>query len=463
MANHIYNNVKVAWGLLLMSWLLSGCGIYGKYKPVATDMDNAYGTGEAVSEALGQTSVGDLSWRAFFADPLLQQLIDTALERNTDLQSARLAVEQTQVTLSSARMAYLPSLSFNPSGTLSSFDHSTVSKTYTLPIQLDMQLCLFGSLTNLKRQASALHRQSKFQEEATRANLIAVVAQHYNQLLVYDRQLDILLSTEKLWAASLDVQRALMENGKAYSTAVNQMEASYLDVQMKIVDTRKHIHSLELSLCRLLAQTPQHIRRSTWGAYSLPHNFGVGVPATVLSQRSDVRVAELAMEAAYYNTAAARSAFYPTLSLDGMLGWTNNGDGVSNPGALLWRVVGSLTQPIFARGKLLANLKVSKLTQQDVANRYVQTVINAGNQVNEALADCQASQQKDVLLKRRVAVLQAASDGTHELMNNGKANYLEVLTAQEALLQAQLSEALNLYEGTQSLIALYLALGGATH
>ena len=168
------------------------------------------------------------------------------------------------------------------------------------------------------------------------------------------------------------------------------------------------------------------------------------------------------MEEAFYNTQAARSAFYPSITLQGALGWTNNAGVVTDPGKLLWTAVASLTQPIFARGKLLTNLKVSKLTQEDVQNKYVQTVIDAGNQVNEAMADCQAAQEKDGYYKRQVAVLHDAYNGTHELMDNGKANYLEVLTAQESLLSAQLSEAMNLYDGAQALIALYIALGGGT-
>ena len=148
--------------------------------------------------------------------------------------------------------------------------------------------------------------------------------------------------------------------------------------------------------------------------------------------------------------------------MQGELGWTNNVGNIVDPGKLLWNAVASLTQPIFARGKLLANLKVNKLTQEDVQNKYVQTVIDAGNQVNEAMADCKAAKEKDVLYKRQVAVLKDAYDGTHELMDNGKASYLEVLTAQESLLNAQLNEAMNLYDGSQALIALYIALGGGS-
>jgi outer membrane protein TolC len=144
------------------------------------------------------------------------------------------------------------------------------------------------------------------------------------------------------------------------------------------------------------------------------------------------------------------------------MGWTNNGGVIANPGALLMQLAASLTQPIFAAGKLTAQLKIAKYNQEDQLNQYVQTVINAGNQVNEALADCQTAKDKDVLYKRQVAVLQDAYAGTHELMNSGKASYLEVLTAQESLLSAQLNEAENLYSGATALIGLYIALGGAT-
>ena len=183
----------------------------------------------------------------------------------------------------------------------------------------------------------------------------------------------------------------------------------------------------------------------------------------MLERRPDIRMANHAMEEAFYNTQAARAAFFPSITLNGTGGWTNSaGSMVVNPGKLLLNAVASLTQPIFARGKLLTNLKISKLKEEDLKNKYVQTVINAGNQVNEALADCQAAREKHGYYHRQVEVLHEAYKGTHELMDNGKSNYLEVLTAQETLLNAQLSEAMNMYNGAKAVIALYIALGGAT-
>ena len=189
----------------------------------------------------------------------------------------------------------------------------------------------------------------------------------------------------------------------------------------------------------------------------------IGVAAEMLEQRPDIRLANAAMEEAFYNTQAARSAFFPSITLTGTAGWTNNaGSVVIDPGKLLLNFVGQLTQPIFARGKLIANKKIAQLTEKDLQRKYVQTVIDAGNQVNEALADCQAAREKHQYYHRQVAVLNDAYFGTHELMDNGKASYLEVLTAQENLLSAQINEAMNMYKGAQAVIALYIALGGGT-
>ena len=266
-----------------------------------------------------------------------------------------------------------------------------------------------------------------------------------------------------MWNASLETERALWENGKAYSTAVNQMESSYLDVKTQIVDVKRGIRSTENALCQLLLITPQHISRSAWEAYTLPERVRTGVPAELLANRPDIRLADHQLEEAFYNTQAARAAFYPTISLQGILGWANAaGSTIVNPGALLMQALASITQPIFAQGKLRANLRISKLSQENVQKQYMQAVINAGNEVNEALADCQVAKDKDFFYKRQVEVLEDAYMGTHELMDAGKANYLEVLKAQESLLAAQLNEASNLYSGSQALIALYIALGGGT-
>lgn len=435
--------------------MLDSCGLYKKYDQkveVPADVIGVSGS---------QTTEKPLSWRQFFTDPLLQQLIEEALASNTDLHSTRTAVEQSQASLKAAKLAYLPSFALAPQGTISSFDNSRAAKAYSLPLQMNWELDIFGSITNKKRAAQAVLLQAECYEEVVQANLVSTVVQQYGMLQVLDRQLEILIQTDSLWNASLETQKSLWENGKAYSTAVNQMESSYLNVKTQIVDTRRNIQRVENDICSLLAVSPRHIRRSPMGSYTLSDQLVKGVSAQYLVYRPDIRMANHAIEEAYYNVQTARAAFLPTITLSGLVGWTNNGSGaVVNPGGLLLNAMGQLTQPIFAQGKLKANLKINKLEQEDMKKWYVQTVIDAGNEVNEALADYQTTVQKNLLYQRQVDVLHEAYIGTHQLMDNGKASYLEVLTAQESLLSAQLSQAMNMYQASESLIALYIALGG---
>ncbi len=462
-----------------VSLLLTGCGIYNKYEQTAPAPDNAFGANPDLEIANSEASIAQMSWREFFTDPLLQQLIEQVLANNTDLNSARIAVEKSQASLKAAKLAYLPALSLAPQGTLSSFNGSAATKTYNLPLQLSWDIDVFGSITNKKRAAKAVLLQAQVQQEAVRSNLVSVTAQQYFMLQVLDRQLEILMQTDSLWNKSLETEQALWENGKAYSTAVNQMEASYLNVKTQIVDTRRAIRSVENAICKLLAATPQHIQRQKWGSSVLHHAeatgddeqrmfdtkyLNIGIPAMMLEQRPDIRMANHAMEEAFYNTAEARSAFYPSITLSGSAGWTNSAGGfVVDPGKLLLSAIAQLTQPIFARGQLTARKKIAQLTEEDLQKKYVQTVINAGNQVNEALADCMAAREKHTYFHRQVQVLNEAYTGTHELMDNGKASYLEVLTAQESLLNAQLSEAMNMYDAAEAVIALYIALGGGAN
>ena len=453
--------------------MLTGCGLYNKYEKTVQDPADVFGTSQNIMSSTGETSIAEMSWREFFTDPLLQQLIEQALANNTDLNTARINIEKSEISLRARKLAYLPSIYFSPQGSISSFDGATATKSYLLPLDVSWDVDLFGSITNKKRAAKAVLLQAQMAEEATRSNLISAIAQQYFCLQLLDRELDILIETDSLWKVSLDMQQALYENGKTYSTAVNQQESSWLNVKLQIAGIRRNILATENEICSLLCITPQHIERSHWVLGEKYHSstegqrlfedrfMKIGVPAMMLERRPDIRLANYYMEEAFYNTQAARAAFYPSITLTGEAGWSNSG-GLVNPGKLLLQVVGSLTQPIFARGQINANYKISKLTEENLRKKYVQTVVDAGNQVNLAIADCHEARERHGYYHRQVEVLHEAYVGTHELMDNGKASYLEVLTAQESLLSAQLNEATNMYNGAQAVIALYVALGGGT-
>lgn len=453
-------NYKNIFFVATAGLLLASCGLYKKYEQKTEIPADVIGVTDQAVAREGSTV---MSWREFFTDPLLQRLIEQALANNTDLNSARIAVEQSEASLKAAKLAYLPSFNLAPQGTISSFDYSRAAKSYSLPLQMSWDVDVFGTITNKKRAAKAVLLQAQCYEDAVRSNLVSSVAQQYCMLQVLDRQLEILISTDSLWSASLETQKSLWENGKAYSTAVNQLESSWLSVKTQIVDTRRNIRATENAICSLLAISPQHIERTKGGKYSLLQKEFMSVSAQMLEHRPDIRMANHFIEEAFYDTNVARAAFFPNITLSGTVGWTNSGGGVViNPGSLLLNAMGQLTQPIFNRGSLKANLKIAKLNEEDLKRRYVQTVIDAGNEVNEALADCQSAAEKHEYYQRQVAVLHDAYIGTHQLMDNGKAIYLEVLTAQESLLSAQLNEAMNMYSAAKAVIALYIALGGGS-
>lgn len=439
--------------LLTVAIIVSSCGIFKKYEAENKVPENLFGKDVAISEfSDGMTE--PLPWKSFFTDPLLQELIDSALVRNLDLTLAGKRVKEAEAILNSAKLGYLPSLSASPSYTINS------SGSYNIPLTLDWGVQGFGSITNRLRETKALVFQATDEENAVKSSLIANVAEAYFNLQMLDRQFEIIESTEEVWNKLLETQKALMQNGHTYSTAVDQMEASLLDVKIQKSDILKEIEDSEAAICLMLGMIPGDIKRSVWGEYSVPESISTGIPALMLENRPDVRSAGRSVEAAYYVTNQARSAMFPSLSLSGLLGWTSQGKPITDPATLIFNAVASLTQPIFAQGRLKANLEVSKLRQEEAAQTYTQTILKAGNDVNRALREINSSKEKDELYKRQVEVLTKAFNATEELMHSGKALYLEVLIAQKDLLGAKQGEARNLYNGSLGLVNLYVSLGG---
>lgn len=439
--------------LLSVAIIISSCGTFRKYEEVNKIPENLFGE-EVAASGFSNGMTEPLPWKSFFTDPLLQELIDSALVRNLDLTLAGKRVKEAEAILNSSKLGYLPSLSVSPSYTITS------GGSYDIPLTLDWGVQGFGSITNRLRETKALVLQASDEENAVKSRLVAGVAEAYFNLQMLDRQYEIIESTEQVWSKLLETQKALMQNGRTYSTAVDQMEASLLNVKIQKSDILREIEDSEASICLMLGMVPGDIRRNPWGEYSIPESICTGLPAQLLENRPDVRSAGRNVEAAYYVTNQARSAMFPSLSLSGLLGWTSQGKAISDPATFIYNAVASLTQPIFARGRLRSNLEVSRLRQEEAAETYTQTVLKAGNDVNRALREINVSKEKDALYKRQVEVLTKAFNATEELMHSGKALYLEVLIAQKDLLGAKLGEAVNLYNGSTGLINLYVSLGG---
>ena len=402
---------------------LTGCGSYKPYTRPEVTTAGLYGSAETADT----TTLGDIRWQEMFTDPQLQALIALALENNTDLLSAGWRVKEAEATLKSARLAYLPSFNFAPQGSLSSFDGGPTAKTYSIPVTASWQIDIFNGLTNAKRKAKALYAQSKEYEQAVKTQLISGVANLYYTLLMLD----------------------------------SQYEANTLAIEASLHDLGYQRTQAENSLCSLLGEVPHTIARGRLENQQLPDDLTVGVPLLMLSNRPDVRSAEYSLMQSYYATASARSALYPSITLSGTVGWTNNsGAGIVNPGKLIWNAAGSLLQPIFNANANRARVKIAKAQQEESKLSFQQTLLNAGAEVNNALTQCQSARAKADLRERQIEALERAVESTELLMQHGSTTYLEVLTAQQSLLSAQLSQIADRFDEIQGTVNLYQALGG---
>lgn len=445
--------------LTLAMLTLSSCGIYTKYKPATEVPVDLYG--EEVAATDTPDNLGDLSWREVFTDPQLQLLIEQGLQNNTDLRSAQWRVKEAEAAMLSAKLAYLPSFALSPQGTVSSFDKSKATQTYSLPVTAGWEIDIFGRVRNAKRQAKALLEQSRDYKQAVRTQLISGIANTYYTLLMLDAQLEISVQTEKSWKETVDATRALMNAGLANEAAVSQMEATYYTICTSVLDLKEQINQVENSLSVLLAETPHAVRRGKLQGQELPENLAVGIPVQMLANRPDVCSAERSLEAAFYATNQARSAFYPSIVLSGSAGWTNSAGGmIINPGKFLATAIGSLTQPLFNKGANIAQLKIAKAQQEEAKLSFQQTLLNAGSEVNEALVKYQIAREKSAYYDKQINSLNKALESTSLLMQHGNTTYLEVLTAQQTLLNAQLAQVANRFTEIQGVINLYQALGG---
>ena len=416
---------------------------------------------QAAATSADTTSIASLSWRELFTDPKLQALIETGLQNNTDLNIARLKVTEAEATLMTSRLAYLPSISFEPSGTLRSVDGNAMTKSYDIAASASWEVDIFGKLTNAKRGAKAALEQSEAYRQAVQTQLIATIANSYYSLLMLDAQLDISERTAANWGENVRAMKALKAAGDATELAVAQSEASKLSVDASIASLRQQIDQMENTLTALLGIAPQKIDRTTIGEQRFPTELAAGVPLQLLQRRPDVRQSEAALAQAFYATNAARAAFYPSITLSGSAGWTNAaGAAITNPGQWLFTAVGSLVQPLFNRGRNIANLRIAKAQQEEALLSFRQSLLDAGTDVNNALIQWQTARQRQQIDQQQILSLESTVRSSELLMQYSSQNYLEVLTARQTLLQAELTAVSDHFDEIQGVINLYHALGG---
>ena len=446
--------------------LLSSCGLYNKYDRPEVVADGIVRDPVAANGALQQAdtaSFGNLPWRQLFTDPQLQVLIEKGLQNNPDLLNAALNVKMVNEALKIARLAFLPSVALTPQGTIATLksDPSVTTKSYQLPVSASWNVDLFGNLLNTKRSAQMQLIATQDYQTVVKCNVVTGIANLYYTLLMLDRQVEIVNDMEQLTKETWEKMKFMKENRVGYrSTAVQSAEAAYYSVQAQKVDLLRQVREMENQLTLLLAEPAQAISRGRLADQSLPSTFATGVSIDLLNNRADVHAAEMSLAQCFYDVQTARSRFYPSITITGTGAFTNN-NGLVNPGKMLWSAVGSLVQPIFQHGQIVAGLKVAKMQYEQAYNNWQNAVLKAGNEVSNALVSYNASAEKADLDGKRVAVMKQNVEDTRRLMeSSANTTYLEVISAQSNLLNAEIAELTDQFNKMQAVVNLYQALGG---
>lgn len=443
--------------------LMSSCGLYNKYERPDVNTTGLVRDVQSATDTLVSSpdnNFGNLPWRDLFTDALLRQHIETALNNNVDLLNAALNVKMAEQQLKVSKLAFLPSFAFSPQGTLSSWDGNTPSKIYSLPVQASWSIDLFGNLLSQKRSAQVALLATKDYQTVVQTSIVCGIANLYYTLMMLDRQLQVVTDMSGLVKETWEMMQMQMNLGRARSTSVQSAEANYYSVLAQAEDLKRQIREMENSFCLLLGEPGHQVSRSTIEEQSLPTEFSTGVGIQLLANRADVHAAEMQLAQCFYNVETARSRFYPSITISGSGAFTNNGGIIVNPGKWLLSAVGSLVQPIFQQGKIIAGLKVAKYQQEQAFNTWQNAVLKAGNEVSNALVLYNSSAEKSALEAKQIAALEKNVEDTKMLYKSSGSSYLEVISAESSLLNARLSKVADDFYKMQAVVNLYQALGG---
>ncbi|WP_308246651.1 efflux transporter outer membrane subunit [uncultured Prevotella sp.] len=449
------------------SLLMTSCGLYNKYERPEVNAKGIVRDVQSTTDTLAvadTASFGNLPWREVFTDPQLQSLIETGLANNTNLLNAALNVKMVEDQLMIAKLAFVPGFTFSPQGTVASWDGNKATKTYSLPVTASWSVDLFGNLLNVKRSAQMALLATKDYQQVVQTKVVSNIANMYYTLLMLDKQLQVVNDMTKLVEETWNIMKIQKELGRVKETSVQSAEANLYSVQAQAADLKRQIRETENSLSLLLGQQAQTIKRGTFEGQSLPSKFSTGIGLQLLNNRPDVHYAEMSLAQCFYDVNTARSKFYPNITISGTGAFTNSGGGgIVNPGKWLLSAVGSLTQPIFAHGQIVAGLKVAKAKQEQAYNTWQNAVLSAGSEVSNALVLYNSSEEKSKLEEKQVESLKKNVEYNKMLFNDGSATYLEVITAQQSLLNAELSKVADDFYKMQAVVNLYYALGGGRY
>lgn len=443
--------------------LMGSCGLYSKYERPEVETTGLVRDWVSATDTLAvndTTSFGNLPWRQVFTDPLLQALIQQGLDHNVNMLNAALNVKMVEEQLKVAKLAFVPQFTFTPQAAISSWDFGKATQTYSLPINASWTVDLFGNLLNQKRSAQMALLATKDYQVMVKTQVVCGIANLYYTLLMLDQQLEIINDMAALTKDTWDMMKLQMELGRYRSTSVQSSEAAYYKVLAQAEDMKRQIREAENALSILIGQPAQQITRGNLQDQSLPEEFSTGVGLQLLANRADIHYAEMNLAQCFYDINTARSRFYPSISISGNGAYTNNHGIIVNPGKILASAVASLVQPIFMNGQLTAGLRVAEAKYQQAYNNWQNSILQAGSEVSNALVAYNSNKTKGELDAHQVEVLKLNVEHTKMLVSQSSSTYLEVIQAQNSLLNAQISLVTDDFNKMQAVVSLYQALGG---
>jgi NodT family efflux transporter outer membrane factor (OMF) lipoprotein len=461
--NSIINKTLI---VVVMATTLQSCFVAKEYsRPELEETEHLYRTDNLPKDSL---SMADVSWKDMFTDTYLKQYIEEGLQNNLDIRVALQQIAAAEAYMKQGKVGYLPSLNANAQmthqelssnsqfgGFFSSLDQ------YELSGSLSWEADIWGKIRSTKRAGEASYLQSVAAHQAVKTQLVSSIATVYYQLLALDAQLEVTKQTITARENSVTTIQALKEAGQVNQVAVDGNIAQYNNAKALLVDIEVAIFKTENTLNLLLGRSSQNIERTLLDNQRLDTEIKLGVPATLLRNRPDVMASEYALINAFEMTNVARSQFYPSLTITASGGFQSlQLDELLSANSLFANIIGGLAQPIFNKRAIKTQHEVALAQQEQALLGFKKSLLVAGNEVSNALYDYDAQTEKFEFRENEVEALRQAEANSEELLVNGYATYLDLLTARQNALSAELNLIDNKLNQLLSIVNLYEALGG---
>ena len=455
--------------IFFVSFLVVSCQTRQNYQRANYVIDEKLFRTDALPK--DSLSMANLSWKEIFTDAVLQKHIAKALENNLDIRIALQNIASAEAYLKQSKAAYQPTISvgpdysFNTSSLNTQFGQIVGERRYInqfdITANLGWELDLWGKLKGQEKAQYAAYLSSVAAHQNVKSNLVASIATAYYQLLTFDEQKKIFSNTIEIRKKNLETTKALKDAGIVSEVAVQQSEALVYNAEASLVTLDVQIQMLENTISLLMGEPSHEIERTSLSTQNFALNTDVGYPSALLANRPDVKQAEFNLINAFELTNAAKAQFYPSLKITGSTGVQSvDIDKLFSANSVFANVLVGLAQPILNKRQIRTNYEVSLANQERAYLNFRKTILNAGNEVSDALKMYNAQDQFIAFKKKELSAYDKSVEFSQELVNYGMANYLEVLNANVNKLNAEINIANAQYTKLQAGVELYRALGG---